>query len=331
MDQATTDLDRLIFEYQQLMEEPMNNHEDQASQERNEQVLQPYSLDDALNGLFIDRARFVRMLSLFSTKRNIILQGPPGVGKTFVAKRLAYALIGQKAPKQVGMVQFHASYSYEDFIQGYRPTGNGFALKNGIFHQFCDRAINNPDETFVFIIDEINRGNLSKVFGELMMLIEADKRGSEWAMPLTYGDGPDDLFYVPENVYLLGLMNTADRSLAMVDYALRRRFAFVDLEPGFDSVQFRDYLLNAGADSEFVEEIVRKMGVVNEKIAADTANLGPGYRIGHSFFCAIPFGAVPEREWFEQIVHAEIEPLLREYWFDDNAHADALVRDVLLA
>lgn len=291
----------------------------------------PYSSDDALDGLFMSEDRFDHMLGLLRLKKNLILQGPPGVGKTFVAKRLAYALMGQKAPSRVSMVQFHASYAYEDFIQGYRPTGSGFTLKDGVFHSFCGQAIHDPEHTYVFVIDEINRGNLSKVFGELMMLIEADKRGPDWAIPLTYGDGPDDVFYVPENLYLVGLMNTADRSLAMVDYALRRRFAFVDLEPGFDTDHFRGFLLERGVASNLVGEIIRKMSIVNEKIADDTANLGPGYRIGHSFFCAVPIDTQPNQDWFRQIVLAEIEPLLREYWFDDVSRAEVLVRDVLLS
>jgi 5-methylcytosine-specific restriction protein B len=193
---------------------------------------EPYGLAEALAELFIDEDKLEEILSLLRLKKNLILQGPPGTGKTFVSKRLAYALIGEKAPERVGMVQFHQSYSYEDFIQGYRPSGTGFRLKNGIFYEFCEKAKSDPGDDYVFIIDEINRGNLSKVFGELMLLIEADKRGPEWGIPLTYSDDVNEAFYIPENLYLIGLMNTADRSLAMVDYALRRRFAFADLEPG---------------------------------------------------------------------------------------------------
>jgi hypothetical protein len=292
---------------------------------------QPYSLDDALTGLFIERQSFLDLVALLRAKKNVILEGPPGVGKTFFAKRLAFALLEQKAERRVGMVQFHPSYSYEDFIQGYRPASSGFSLKDGVFYSFCQRARRDPQRNYVFIIDEINRGNLSKVFGELMMLIEADKRGPTWAIPLTYGQGQDDTFFVPENLYLIGLMNTADRSLAMVDYALRRRFAFVGLDPGFNTTAFREFLIQHGASNTLVNKIVQGMTAVNDRIAKDTANLGPGYCIGHSFFCAISDEEVPDNGWYRRIIKTEIEPLLREYWFDDKSQADALVRDILLA
>ena len=192
----------------------------------------PYRVGDALTDLFIEPIVFTEILDTLKAKKNVMLQGPPGVGKTFFSKRLAYALMGEKAEARIGMVQFHPSYTYEDFVQGYRPIAGGFALRNGIFFTFCRRAAADPEHPFVFIVDEINRANLSKVFGELMMLIEADKRGPEWAIPLTYAGEDDAPFFVPDNLYMIGLMNTADRSLAMVDYALRRRFAFVDLAAG---------------------------------------------------------------------------------------------------
>ena len=288
----------------------------------------PYSLENALDGLFIERNSFEEILNIFRTKKNLILQGPPGVGKTFFSKRLAYALMGEKAPRRIGMVQFHQSYSYEDFIQGYRPAGVGFALKDGMFYAFCERAKIDPHNAYVFIIDEINRGNLSKVFGELMMLIETDKRGPEWAIPLAYGNGPDDTFFVPDNLYLLGLMNTADRSLAMVDYALRRRFAFVDLKPGFGERGFRDFLVTRGAQPTLVDRIVKRMSVLNDRIAHDTTNLGPGFCIGHSFFCASLEGMRLDEEWYRRVISTEIEPLLKEYWFDNPSEAESLVKDL---
>lgn len=290
-----------------------------------------YSLDNALDGLFIERNSFEEILNIFRAKKNLILQGPPGVGKTFFSKRLAYALMEEKAPRRLGMVQFHQSYSYEDFIQGYRPAGVGFALKDGMFYAFCERAKMDPHNPYVFIIDEINRGNLSKVFGELMMLIETDKRGAEWAIPLAYGNGPDDTFFVPDNLYLLGLMNTADRSLAMMDYALRRRFAFVNLKPGFGERSFRDFLVTRGSQPTLVDRIVKKMGVLNNRIAHDTANLGPGFCIGHSFFCASLEGTRLDEEWYRRVISTEIEPLLKEYWFDNLSEAESLVKDLLLA
>ncbi len=200
--------------------------DDLADQEGAE--LSPYTVDDAMQGLFLDRAEFERILSVWRGKKNLVLQGAPGVGKSFVARRLAYALMGYKDEARVANVQFHQSYGYEDFIQGYRPTeAGGFKLKDGLFYRVCERARADPHRPHVFIIDEINRGNLSKIFGELMLLIEPDKRSAQWALQLAYGAENEPPFYVPENLYILGMMNTADRSLSLVDYALRRRFAFI--------------------------------------------------------------------------------------------------------
>jgi len=317
-------IDKIIGKYHaQFAEfEPSSGGEEPPTHE-------PYGVEEALESLFIDEEKFVEILDLIRVKKNLILQGPPGVGKTFACKRLAYALMEEKAENRLGMIQFHQSYSYEDFIQGYRPSGTGFRLKNGVFYEFCDEARDDPANTYVFIIDELNRGNLSKVFGEIMMLIEPDKRGPEWAIPLTYSESSDDKFYIPENLYLIGLMNTADRSLAMVDYALRRRFVFADLRPGFETDQFKDYLEDLHTPIELIEEIVAKMARVNRVIAEDTTNLGPGFCIGHSFFCTMVEGVAPDWNWFSRIIKTEIEPLLREYYFDDVKQADSLVEMLL--
>jgi 5-methylcytosine-specific restriction protein B len=279
-----------------------------------------YDKKKAMKGLFLTENRFDEMLDALREKMNVILQGAPGVGKTFIAKRLAYALIGSNDPKRIGMIQFHQSYSYEDFIQGFRPTPNGkFALKNGYFHQFCRRAQYDEEQKkpYIFIIDEINRGNLSKIFGELMMLIEPDKRGSEYAIPLTYSEENEVKFYVPENVYLIGTMNTADRSLAMVDYALRRRFRFISLPPEFDSNVFREYLLAVRAQPDLIKKIVTRMNKLNEIISADMKNLGKGYCIGHGYFCPQK-GIIPDESWYRRVIMSEIVPLIEEYWFDDE-------------
>jgi len=216
-----------------------------------------------------------------------------------------------------------------DFIQGFRPSGAGFQLKDGLFYRFCKQAQEDPEKQYVFIIDEINRANLGKVFGELMMLIESDKRGSEWAVPLAYSEATDKPFYVPNNLYLVGLMNTADRSLAMVDYGLRRRFAFIDLRPAFTSDKFELFLSERGASDQLIDLIKSRMGRLNERIAADKTDLGPGFCIGHSFFCVPPSEGEYDESWYENIVQTEIAPLIREYWFDDQSAAENIVKDLL--
>ncbi|HCT3226699.1 TPA: DUF3578 domain-containing protein [Enterobacter hormaechei] len=284
----------------------------------NKKETDKYNLNNAKEDLFLPDDTLNKIIKRLNHKKNIILQGPPGVGKSFIAKRLAYLQIGSKDINKVGMIQFHQSYSYEDFIQGFRPNMTGFTRKNGIFYEFCQKAKDDPENNYVFIIDEINRANLSKVLGELMMLIEADKRGPEWAIPLTYSEDEKDTFFVPENIFIIGLMNTADRSLAVVDYALRRRFSFVDIAPGFDTEQYRSYMLSKGVSEEIINLIRTSMHKLNLEIGHDKNNLGKGYMIGHSFFCPscnIEKGL--DYEWYKETIMSDIGQLLEEYWFDE--------------
>jgi 5-methylcytosine-specific restriction protein B len=259
--------------------------------------------------VFVSVEIFDRMKSLLEKKKNIILTGAPGVGKTFAARRLSWAMMGERDDERVEFVQFHQSYTYEDFICGYKPSKNGgFELQAGVFYSFCKKAENDPERPYFFIIDEVNRGNVSKIFGELLMLIEEDKRGDKaYAVRLAYK--PNELFNVPENLHIIGMMNTADRSLAMMDYALRRRFSFVSLEPGFDSEGFGALI----ADNEKMKRLVGAVKKLNEQISAD-ASLGKGFVIGHSFFCGM---LSPE-----EIIDYDIGPMLDEYWFDNPQKAD---------
>lgn len=289
----------------------------------------PYTSEDAAADAFLARTEIDEILELWEVKLNIILQGAPGVGKSFIAKRLAYALIGEADPERVETVQFHQSYAYEDFVQGYRPTPDrGFALRDGIFMRVCEAARKDRDRRYVLIIDEINRGNLSKIFGELMLLIEPDKRGDAWAARLAYAEPGADRFHIPDNLFIIGMMNTADRSLSMVDYALRRRFAFITLRPQYASGRFSAHLADRGVPDSLITRIIQKMSELNNQIAEDVQNLGPGFEIGHSFFVPAR-GDVHGDAWYERVVKTEIGPLLNEYWFDDETRAQELRQQLL--
>lgn len=273
---------------------------------------------------FISKVDFKRNVDLLKRKKNIILQGPPGVGKTFLARKLAYELLKEMKDAQIEMVQFHQSYSYEDFVQGIRPnTKGGFDIREGIFFSFCKTALANPGKDYFFIIDEINRGNLSKIFGELLMLIETDKRNVKYALKLTYAEDEEDRFYIPENLYIIGTMNTADRSLAIVDYALRRRFAFITLQPEYGP-DFCNFLNSQGLSNEIIDHICSAITKVNDKIKEDI-NLGDGFQIGHSYFCTYN-NDKNENLWWDEVLQFEIKPLLEEIWFDDKSKVTEVIK-----
>lgn len=272
-----------------------------------EETIEEYTKDDFLNEVYMTEKRYESLVAVLQNKKNIILQGAPGVGKTFAARRLAWSMMGEKDDNRIEFVQFHQNYSYEDFMMGYKPVEDGFELKYGIFYRFCQKAANQPDKDFFFIIDEINRGNMSKIFGELLMLIERDYRGTK--ATLAYNGLS---FSVPKNLYIIGMMNTADRSLAMIDYALRRRFSFFEVEPGFDSDGFIKY--QNALNNETLNELISKVKELNREIALDKS-LGKGFCIGHSYFCGKD---ICTDEWLHSIVDYDILPMLSEYWFDDS-------------
>lgn len=265
-----------------------------------------YDQDKFLDEVFLNKNDYSHLTSLLLRKKNLILQGAPGVGKTFAARRLAYAIMGEKDEERITQVQFHQNYSYEDFVMGYKPNEEGgFELKNGIFYRFCKKAAADRDNKYFFIIDEINRGNLSKIFGELLMLIENDYRDKPIRMSYR-----DEEFAVPDNVYIIGMMNTADRSLAMIDYALRRRFSFFELKPGFENPVFQ-----AGIEKQLdpqLKHLVQALIDLNKVIESDDS-LGAGFCIGHSYLCNL--GHTYD---LQSIVEYDIIPMLREYWFDNE-------------
>lgn len=287
-----------------------------------------YGVDNIIaEGCFFPREKIRGFLDLLRRKKNLVLQGPPGTGKTWLAKRLGYALLGAKERDRVLSVQFQPSLSYEDFVRGWRFSGGQFALIDGVFLDAAERA-RESSEPFVLVIEEINRGNPAQILGDLLTLIEADKRDASEAIRLSYVRDKEEPFYVPPNPYIIGTMNVADRSLALVDFALRRRFAFVDLEPQLGP-EWAKWCRGAGAPAALVAEVQQRLDELNNNIACDKS-LGRQFCIGHSFVTPAP--SEPARDWhawFKSVAESEIAPLLREYWYDNAPIADKEINKLL--
>lgn len=279
------------------------------------------NFDNQLNDTFFDSKKFQSIREILINKKNIIIQGAPGVGKTFIGKKIAQSL-----SNNILSLVLHESYSYEEFIMGIRPDNQGnFRLTNGLFYNFVKEAMNNSVEKYVIILDEMNRANITKIFGELMVSVEIDKRGAQNSIKLMYS-GED--FFLPENIMIIGLMNTADRSLKFIDYALRRRFNFFNFEPEFENSKFRKFLENY-VESDVVEKIIKNLTTVNQKISDDTFELGPGYCIGHSYFCQNnETGKKFTNEWYINIINTQIRPLIEEYYVDKPETAESLIEDL---
>ena len=303
------------FEYSKNKDEKTDEEE---ITQINDKSDNSYTKNDFLNEVFISEEKYNTICNLLNRKKNIIFQGSLGVGKTFMAKKLAYSIIGEADDDKIKMVQFHESYSYEDFIIGYKPTDKNFELKNGVFYDFCQKAVSDMDNEYFFIIDEINRGNISKIFGELLMLIESDNRDAE--IILSYNN---ESFTVPNNLYIIGMMNTADRSIAVIDYALRRRFCFIDIEPAFENEKFKNYLKNQNVNDNLIDKIIKRFTDLNNIIKKDRT-LGKSYTIGHSYFCD-----KLDDEEYKNIIEYEIAPTLREYWFDNDEKAEKEIKKLL--
>lgn len=281
------------------------------------------------DGGFVSESDLDAMLERLTTKLNIILQGPPGTGKTWLARRLGWALCDERASARVKVIQFHPSLTYEDFVRGWRPTSTGLELTDGPFLEMCESASRDSENPYVLVIEEVNRGNPAQVFGELLTLIEADKRNPDNGMRLAYPRG-NESFFVPSNLHIIGTMNVADRSLAIVDMALRRRFAFIETKPSFGD-DWTQYVSGLGYELELLESYGERMRTLNETITNDSA-LGRQYCIGHSFFTPSKERAetgLDTQQWWRRIVETDIRPLLEEYWFDRSEVAEQSIKQLL--
>jgi 5-methylcytosine-specific restriction protein B len=271
-----------------------------------ELVLRP-ATDDLADRLLVDRAWVQSCIDLLRDRRQIVFYGPPGTGKTYLAQEIAHHLTDESAVK---LVQFHPAYSYEDFFEGYRPVAPkdgsatvGFALTPGPFRRLVDAARENPSTPYVLIIDEINRANLAKVFGELYFLLEYRDR----AIDLLYSTGDEAGFTMPSNVFLIGTMNTADRSIALVDAAMRRRFAFKALHPSVEPTRsmLRRWLERKDLPATTADVLDHLNALITDE----------DFRIGPSYFMR---DDVHRDGGLETVWETAILPLLEEHHFGEG-------------
>lgn len=315
-----------------LDDEELSAEEDEVTVQK--APIEPYTIDDIIaDGCFLERESIAKIIAQLRNKKNLILQGPPGTGKTWLAKKLGFAVMGQKDENSLRAVQFHPNLSYEDFVRGWRPSGEGkLTLVDGPFLEMINQAKQDASKKYVVVIEEINRGNPAQIFGEMLTLLEADKRTPSEALELSYRRVDGERIHIPANLFVIGTMNIADRSLALVDLALRRRFAFFDLKPTFGE-SWRNWVNSkSGINEDFLQSIEQRIVSLNNEISKDR-NLGPQFKIGHSYVTP-PLNTKIEdaAAWFQGVVETEIGPLLEEYWFDDIERAikskDALVEGI---
>lgn len=308
----------------EIPETPDSLIDEESDDEEPATDVETYTVQDIIaDGCFIPADTLTGYLAALKSKKNLILQGPPGTGKTWLAKRLGYALIGEKSREYLHAIQFHPSTSYEDFVRGWRPSADGkLVLADGAFLQIVEQALADPGHNYVVVIEEINRGNLAQIFGELLTLLEGEKRVPSEAINLTYRKDGEEPLYLPPNLFIIGTMNLTDRSLAIVDFALRRRFAFADLQPMFNTAWRQWVCSHNGIPEAELTTVAVRIDEVNQVIAADRS-LGEQYQIGHSFFTPPTSRNVPDtQDWLRQVVQREIRPLLAEYWFDEPDRVD---------
>lgn len=293
--------------------------------------VQSYSLEHIIaEGCFLDLLQLQQLEQRLLNKKNLILQGPSGTGKTWLAKRLADAVVGHKSQGHVHMTQFHANTSYEDFIRGWRPLANvqgqnELQLVDGPFLALVQKAHQYPNDRFVMVIEEINRGQTAHIFGELLTLLESSKRQPQDALSLTYAKAQEKV-YIPDNVYLVATMNRADRSLMPLDFALKRRFAFATLTPKFNQA-WVEHGLKHGLSLALLEMIQEKIQQLNQEIA-ENRYLGQGLVLGHSYFT--PRQKIyDEKNWYQDVIESEVLPLLEDYCADDAMQLDKWQTDLL--